>query len=257
MELSDSENNVQQNMSIDDDDNTSIAETIVDSGVDNTADSIDSTRISVEEETRSRMSTADSASATDSDSASATDITSNDPREALVRKAIAPVKNDSRTVEAPYGYRADGLPRLRSGRKPLYSAEEKRQRTNEYHRKYYQKRKLLQQQQKALADSARVSRDEPPVLRQFSSSLQRYAAENTCFPLKVQASDPNVVQVFELCNPKDLVAYLDLCLQCLVDAGSLTGYQLSSGQGTADTIHPRHSEKVAPVMRPTAWQRYR
>ena len=49
--------------------------------------------------------------------------------------------------------------------------------------------------------------------------------------------------MFELNTLKDLVAYLDLCLHMLVDAGTFTEYHLSYGQGTADTIHPRSSEE--------------
>ena len=65
---------------------------------------------------------------------------------------IMSTRSSSTIESAPYGYRGDGLARLKPGRKPTGSPEERRQKQNAYHREYYSRMRKLCNQAKGCHD---------------------------------------------------------------------------------------------------------
>lgn len=110
-------------------------------------------------------------------------------------------------AEAPYGYRSDGLPRLKCGRKSIYTPEERRQRRNAYHRDYY---------------------------RRTHSAAARQAQQLQVPTLAVAADHENYV----LQSLDEYIAFIDKCMSLLVHHKILSRYNLNIGYGSGADIHP-------------------
>ena len=103
---------------------------------------------------------------------------------------------------------------LKRGRKPIYTADEQRQKYNAYHRAYYQRMKQRQQQQR-LQTAAQIVK---PLVCLFAAN--------------------NCIEKYQLESPADYISFIDKLLAFIRDNHVITDYFLSTGMSTGANLHP-------------------
>ena len=103
---------------------------------------------------------------------------------------------------------------LKRGRKPIYTADEQRQKYNAYHRAYYQRMKQRQQQQRQQTAAQMVK----PLICLFAAN--------------------NCIEKYQLESPADYISFIDKLLAFIRDNHVITDYFLSTGMSTGANLHP-------------------
>ena len=103
---------------------------------------------------------------------------------------------------------------LKRGRKPIYTADEQRQKYNAYHRAYYQRMKERQQQQRQQTAAQMVK----PLICLFAAN--------------------NCIEKYQLESPADYISFIDKLLAFIRDNHVITDYFLSTGMSTGANLHP-------------------
>ena len=108
---------------------------------------------------------------------------------------------------------------LKRGRKPIYTADEQRQKYNAYHRAYYQRMKERQQQQR----------------QQTAAQIVK--------PLVCLFAANNCIEKYQLESPADYISFIDKLLAFIRDNHVITDYFLSTGMSTGANLHPVSAEQ--------------
>ena len=107
---------------------------------------------------------------------------------------------------------------LKRGRKPIYTADEQRQKYNAYHRAYYQRMKQRQQ----IAAQQTAAQIVKPLICLFAAN--------------------NCIEKYQLESPADYISFIDKLLAFIRDNHVITDYFLSTGMSTGANLHPVSAE---------------
>ena len=148
-------------------------------------------------------------------------------------------------ADAPYGYAVDGLPRLKPGRKPIYTPEQRREKRNRYQNERYHRRQ--EELERLRADDLHRRREalkshNAEELNRKRAALHPPQAPPSIIPFKpvtVTLSSINGTETYELRSRMDLLAYIDFALSFIQSKGLISGYNMSEGINTRDRIRPK------------------
>ena len=149
---------------------------------------------------------------------------------------------------APYGIAADGLPRLKPGRKPIYTPEQRREKRNRYLRERYHMRQ--QELERLRAEDLHRRREALKSHNAEEMNRKRMGLNGPLAPPRIIQFKPVIVtlssingnETYELRSRMDLIAFIDFALSFIQSKGLISGYSMSEGINTRERIRPRELE---------------